>query len=147
MMALHQFQAPTTSMRGPCSSIWSRENGVTFRRTLGDIAIHGIESLARLSVLGMTLEDGTVIRTRKCSFHVCHAWPMLDSACVDRVQTRTLKVMAPYGGWICGEFVCRWSLRFKPKGCCDAIMRVGSSTLRKGDASEVSMLLKGSSSG
>ena len=103
--------------------------------------------MARLSVGAMTLEDGAVVRTRECVFHICHAWLMLHSACVDWVRSGILKVLTCYCGWICGRLVCEGSLELMLESFCNAGIRVGSGTLGRGQAFQISLLIKGPSSG
>lgn len=104
--ALHQFKAPTATACGHVPIIWSMENGIPLRGTLGNIPIHRTQSLARQRVRLRALEDGAVVRAQECIFHARGARHWLHTAFAGCLRSPTLKVITLDGGWIRRGYVC-----------------------------------------
>ena len=145
--ALHHFKAPTTIVCGHASSIWSTMNGVPSRGTLGEIPLHGTQSLTRSNGRRTALQDGAMVRARERFSRTCYARLMLRTGCASCLRTLTPKIMIIDGGRVPRGIVCRWSLRGRAEGFCDTVLRVGSSARKEGAGFEASLLVKCLSSG
>ena len=96
--ALRHFKAPTAIVCGHSFIVWSMENGVSLRRTLSDVSIHGCQSLVvGTSVRATTLEDWAMIWTVKCFFHARGAMLVLQATFVDCARSIGLKIIVVDG--------------------------------------------------
>ena len=122
------------------------ENGISLRRTLSNVPIHGGQSLVvGTSVRRTTLEDWAVVRTLKCSFHARSVRFVLHAAIADCVRSIGLKIMVVDGAWVRRVVVGRSSLRLGVEGFFDTVLGVGSSAREYG-AALVSLLARSLSS-
>ncbi len=79
-IALHHFKAPATIRSGRASSAWLMENGVPFRRALGEVSIHWALSLARASSGRTLLENVAVVGASEWFFYACRVRLILHAA-------------------------------------------------------------------
>ena len=116
------------------------ENGVSLRRTLSNVPIHGLESLVGTSVRGTTLKDWAVVWTVKCFCHARGTMLVFHAAFAGCVHALVLKIMVVNGAGVCRVFVCRCPLRCRVEGLFDTVLGVGSSAREDAAAFVVSLL-------